>query len=295
MEVKERVFIVAVPRSGTTLMQSLLACHPQIETFPESHFFSCLISKGDWHQKPWRKLLSVLGIALPKGKIKFSDFLDLIGQANMKQYLPKTALFSRQYALVFTEVLDKITEQKGKSVWLEKSSEHLYHIQNIEKWVNSAKFIHVIRNGTDVVSSLYDVTRKYDWGEPLGIDQCIHSWIRGIKTSSRHLHKHNHILVRYELLVEDPKSVLTEICEFLGLSFEEVMLLERNTTAKKLIKNTELWKKTSVSEPIRNANDSKFYELFDEEQRRYILSQLSEICIDDLSPRKKKGIVKSTL
>ena len=39
MKVKERVFIVGVPRSGTTLIQSLLASHPQIETFPESHFF----------------------------------------------------------------------------------------------------------------------------------------------------------------------------------------------------------------------------------------------------------------
>ena len=234
----------------------------------------------------------MLGIALPKGKIKFSDFLDLIGQTNMKQYLPKTALFARQYALVFVEILDRITKQKGKSVWLEKSPEHLYHIQSIEKWLDSAKFIHVIRNGADVVSSLYDVTRKYDWGEPWEIDRCIHCWIQGTNTSRKHLHKHNHILVRYELLVEDPRSVLVEVCEFLGLRFTEEMVLERSNRAKKTIKNTELWK-NSVSEPIKNANGTKFYKLFNEEQRQYILSQISKVCIDDLSTSKKKEILKS--
>ena len=35
-----RVFLVGVPRSGTTLLQSMLAAHPDIASFTESHFFS---------------------------------------------------------------------------------------------------------------------------------------------------------------------------------------------------------------------------------------------------------------
>ena len=38
-----RIFLVGCPRSGTTLTQSLLAAHPMVASFPESHFFSHLL------------------------------------------------------------------------------------------------------------------------------------------------------------------------------------------------------------------------------------------------------------
>ena len=40
MKIERRIFIVGVPRSGTTLLQSLLAAHSELTSFTESHFFS---------------------------------------------------------------------------------------------------------------------------------------------------------------------------------------------------------------------------------------------------------------
>ena len=37
--IDRRVFVVGVPRSGTTLVQSLLAAHSTMTSFTESHFF----------------------------------------------------------------------------------------------------------------------------------------------------------------------------------------------------------------------------------------------------------------
>ncbi len=34
-----RVFIVGAPRSGTTLLQSMLAAHPRTVSFPETQYF----------------------------------------------------------------------------------------------------------------------------------------------------------------------------------------------------------------------------------------------------------------
>ena len=34
-----RVFIVGCPRSGTTLLQAMLASHETVYSFPETHFF----------------------------------------------------------------------------------------------------------------------------------------------------------------------------------------------------------------------------------------------------------------
>ena len=39
-QLPKRVFVVGCPRSGTTLLQSILLTNPSIISFPESHFLS---------------------------------------------------------------------------------------------------------------------------------------------------------------------------------------------------------------------------------------------------------------
>jgi Sulfotransferase family len=46
-EVKTRAFLVGCPRSGATLLQSMLFAHPEIYTFPESSFFFPLFGVRD--------------------------------------------------------------------------------------------------------------------------------------------------------------------------------------------------------------------------------------------------------
>ncbi|MFT6629815.1 MAG: hypothetical protein ACJA1R_003098, partial [Flavobacteriales bacterium] len=41
------IFVIGAPRSGTTLVQSLLAAHPQLTSVPETSFFSRFISQCD--------------------------------------------------------------------------------------------------------------------------------------------------------------------------------------------------------------------------------------------------------
>jgi hypothetical protein len=70
-------------------------------------------------------------------------------------------IFANPYTKAFIKILDEITLENGKSSWLEKTPEHLGQINYIERWVQRAKFIHIIRNGDDVVASLYEVAQKY--------------------------------------------------------------------------------------------------------------------------------------
>ena len=41
--IEKRVFLVGCPRSGTTLLQSMLHAHPSIYSLPETKFFHVLI------------------------------------------------------------------------------------------------------------------------------------------------------------------------------------------------------------------------------------------------------------
>ena len=263
-----------LPRSGTTLLQSLLAAHPEITSFPESHIFKDLVV----HHKPGAWIWgNVLGLVKPRGVARFNSFLQAIDQEQLRSCLPKNAVFVRQYALAFIEILDIVTEQQGRSIWIEKTPQHLHCVDYIEKVIPEVKFIHIIRNGADVVASQYDAATKNPevWKGRQSIDNCVDLWIKDVQTNLKHLHKSNHILVKYEQLVKDAQSVLEEICKFLEIPFTDIMLQQYTKTAEQLILKRELPWKNTVAEPICNTNGTKFYKLFDEQQRQHIMNRLS--------------------
>jgi len=269
------IFLVGCPRSGTTLLQSLLAAHPKIASFPESKFFQFLVPEYE----P-RRL--ALGIASRRIRPQLKKFFDEVGHPEMLEQFPKTA-FIGQYARKFIKILDFLTEEQGKSMWLEKSPQHVFYLEYIEKFVRGAKVIHLLRSGADVVASLYEVTQKYpkSWGgASWDIDLCLERWIRAVNLSLRYLDQPNHFIVRYEQLLEDPRVVLRQLCEFIGVEWDETILTNYSVVSERLTLGQG---GRSVSPVIPNANSQKFYQLFDATQRQYILNQLSEVGLDELS------------
>ncbi|HEY9694672.1 MAG TPA: sulfotransferase [Oculatellaceae cyanobacterium] len=79
---KTRLFLVGCPRSGTTLLQSLLVAHPEILSFPESHFFRSLLE----YRTPWRIKLK---IASSKTKPRLKQFLKESGYEEMQRHIPQ--------------------------------------------------------------------------------------------------------------------------------------------------------------------------------------------------------------
>jgi hypothetical protein len=129
----------------------------------------------------------------------------------------------RRQAAGFVEILDRLTMDRGKTVWVEKSPEHIAYVDLIERYVRRVKFIHLVRNGADVVASIYDAAHKYpdthwkaNWGT---VDRCIAQWNEAVRLTCKYMHQPNHHLVTYERLVENTPDVLTELCDFLGLPY----------------------------------------------------------------------------
>ncbi|MGL4504067.1 MAG: sulfotransferase family protein [Planktothrix sp.] len=271
--IKKRIFLVGCPRSGTTLLQSLLAAHPQIASFPESHFFQSLAPA-----QPWIQYLGIGLASRRRARYRIEEFLANMGRKQMiDQCLPPWAIFMSQYTSAFTKILDCLTLGEGKTLWVEKTPGHLHHIEEIQKFVKEVNFIHIIRHGADNVASLYEVTQKHSqWGGSRNIDQCIDRWIEDAQITQGYLTYSNHTGVRYENLVESPKSVLIDLCEFLDISFDENMLTQYGKMSKGVVRADEAWK-ASVGDPIHNANGKKFYQLFNDEQRQHILKRVSPV------------------
>jgi hypothetical protein len=266
------IFLVGCPRSGTTLLQSMLAAHPDIASFPESHFFAHLLATN--------RLYRQLNIASANTRVRLEKFCSELEQEQMQHFIPKNAIFTSKYVQAFIKILDTVTEQQDKTMWLEKTPQHLHYIEYIEKILPQAQFIHLIRNGEDVVTSMYEVTHKYPeiWNGARGLDRCIQRWQKDINISRKYIIKPNHILVRYETLVAETQQILQKLCDFFNISFNQKMLHNYQQASKKIRLDNEIWKE-SVAEKIICDRDRKFDLILNQEQKQYVTKQISQISL----------------
>ena len=206
-----RTFLVGCPRSGTTLLQSLLFGHPDVISFPETFFFiHALNDQGKLHR------LGLASVGARRGLESLAQ-LGLIHPCHRHRWAAVRT--ERSCARIFTAALDGAAARADNALWLEKTPSHLHRVAAIESYVPRAKFVHMVRRGTAVVASLYDVTHRHAeaWGGPRDIDDCARRWRHDVRLSLVHAGKPNHAFVAYEDLVADPDAVLMRLCRFLEL------------------------------------------------------------------------------
>lgn len=286
MRTMGRYFLVACPRSGTTLLQSMLANHPEVFSLPETHFFV----------KIWGRLRhrSILGIVSPRAAHRTLGQLTrmLPPVASRLRVPPYWPLFGR-YGRAFWQVLDSAALASDKRLWLEKSPPHLHRMADIERAVPRARFIHLLRDGRDVVASLYDLCLR---SPELWLPQVLPGWLpRGVATkqlraailqgaverwngdlriSIRRLGDPRHTHVVYEDLLEHPVEQLTELCRFMEVGFEEAML--RHWEAAERVVG---WRAVHPHmhlpfEPIQEKRLHKFHTVLTGEQQELVASSL---------------------
>jgi hypothetical protein len=256
-----KVFIVGCPRSGTTLFQLELAKHNEIYSFPETHFFSKI---------SLTKRSKILGI-LYANYILFKLINRLKRNCIFLKYKPK--LSKKSLIDYFVSILDKNTIKNKKSIWIEKTPSHLRAIDFIEKHISDAIFIHVVRDGRDVVASLYEATNKYskEWGGGYSIKDALDRYISDVQISEKYTHKSNHLYVRYEDLIVEKKKTLDKICEFLIINKNN---FSDDSFYRGVVDNSEKWKKLNQSTKIIDTRGKKFNKIFTEKEQEYI-----ELCL----------------
>lgn len=105
---------------------------------------------------------------------------------------------------------------EGKSLILEKTPRHVWHVDYIRRKYPDAKFILTTRDGREVVASLYERTNDFQGSLSRYQDDSI--------LSLRQMGMMDTLLARYEDLIDDPAKLLREICAWIGVDFEPEML-----------------------------------------------------------------------
>lgn len=263
-ETIRRIFVVGCPRSGTTLVQTLLASHPCLVTLPETHFFSVLtegVGRLRW-----------LGLASREARRKLRAAAEHLGGEAPE--LGVAGWMRRRLVREFVSLLDAHAVREGASGWVEKTPRHLRRIQMVQEHLPDALFCHVLRRGPKVVASLYKVTADNPaaWGGERSLSRCVDRWLDDVETSLSFRGRAGHAHVRYADVVQDPEDALESLWRTFGLS-PEPLTEEAFREAREAAEPADApWQ--SVGEAVEASRGSRIRELLTPRQRAQVKEHL---------------------
>lgn len=240
---KSPIFILGLHKSATTLLRNLLDGHPELFVIPfETHFFQLSNFWVDYEYRRARPKPSASQADAVANFIRFvkkiSTTSDAFGDAFIKGKIdPKkfehlltppadtcTSLLISQYFESIAQSITDTTYQKSHRL-VEKSVEHAEFTLELQQLFPDAKFVRILRNPySNIVSLRKFQTNNYTF--PL-----MHRVLATMENSYWNLYKNkfllssdNYKMIRYEDLVSEPEQIMTDVADFLDISFEPSLL-----------------------------------------------------------------------
>lgn len=206
------VFIMGVPRSGTTLLRVMLDSHSQIAAPPETPWLSGAYGP----ESSLRALLQDL-MEGPYGAVR-----------NVSGVEPDHVLAAGRRFL--EELFAPYLKDKNKHVLVFKTPQDIRHVGFLMKFMPDARFIHITRDGRDVCMSQMAKKGSFfrdlkEFGR-LSYANTFRRWVEWEQRVRDALYRQGvHVArIRYEDLTADPRTELQKLTDFLGVPFEAKML-----------------------------------------------------------------------
>lgn len=237
---KGPVFVCGMNGSGTWVVLDCLNSHPELYGFPREtkvlpSYISALPKYGDLNDdENFRRL--------------WQDLLD-ISVLNLPELAPAPTLpehwrdLPRDIGAIFDWIMRYFAGRDGKRRWCEKTPMHALHLATLARVFPNAKFIHMIRDGRDCALS-----NKRRWG--YAPQRTIWRWKHLIREAAKQgaMLPNQYMEVHYETLTEDPEAGMRQICAFLEVPFDPVVLTPSRqrpsfaTRGATFFRNSEKWR-----------------------------------------------------
>jgi hypothetical protein len=241
---ERRIFVVGVPRSGTTLVQSLLAAHGSLTSYTESHFFSRYF-------RPLRHWPRAVLVRDPRLRVRDflrencaeSEELAAALESRVAARLPRYFLPLGTWATAcqLVETLDALARHRGYTSWVEKTPRHLRYLAFLERLpFEGLHFVHVVRRGLDTVASLMQASRS--WERAYDLQSCVRRWNAEVEMSLERASSPRDHVVLYEELTSRPQPTLERLLTDLGLTFDPAAVDRLAETLPRLVTPSESWK-----------------------------------------------------
>jgi len=266
------IFVVGYQRSGTTLLQTLLASHPNIAAPPEMYFIHRIVRQkaryGDLSDD--RNLRRVIDDLL-------SPTLPTLAGCGFDP----DALFARArrgpatYAAVFDVIMSDFAARHGKARWSEKTPGQ--PARSILQLFPDAKLVHIVRDPRAVIAS----SLATPWN-PFGARQRAEFWRRFTRdniATGFAAGPERFFQIRYEDLTRDPEHVMRLVFTFLGEDFDPSMIAVENRAATAVPDVTSPWQLRAL-EPIAPPDFNAWRSKLGRRDRAHIAAVLNS----DLKP-----------
>ncbi|MBC8453854.1 sulfotransferase [PVC group bacterium] len=204
----EPLFLLSLPRSGSTLLQRILASHNSIHTTAEPWMLLPILAPlantrmyAEYGYQDYNNAMHDLIHKLPQGRDSYrkhirklsTDIYRDLAPVNTRYFLDKTP----RYALIVSELLSTFP---------------------------NAKFICLWRNPLAVAGSMLKTWCNNNWKLyqfEIDLYEGLSNLLEAVETHPERIHT-----VCYENLVNSPQLHIDEICNYLDISFNESMLSE---------------------------------------------------------------------
>ena len=217
------VFLVGFPRSGTTLMDTILRSHSKIEVLEEQPT-----------------------IVAAKAIIRQNGYTEIHNKVF------STDLLLKAKAAYLQEVDKHIKSQDPKLVCIDKLPLNLIEVPLINQLFPNANFILALRHPFDTILSCWmqDFELNAAMANMVDLDRIVDLYCIAMETFKicRNEYNLNIHTIRYEDLLEDLKGESSALLKFLDLQWEAKMENYRSTALKRGRINTPSY--SQVSQPI---------------------------------------------
>ena len=211
----EHIFIVGLPRSGSTLVETIL-----------SHNSKSIVSVGEFHVIN-TSILDQISKFIFSQNFKYTDYQLVIDRK------------------IFQNSLIEKYNNFERSIYLDKSLENFFNIEIILQFFPNAKFIHTFRNYEDSILGIYlSMLPELSWSHN------IKNIINYIKNYKRVI---NHYISKYpDKIIDVDLSKLTNNQESEGKKILEFCNIPVNDNFLNFYKNKKLFNKTNSFLQVRN-------------------------------------------
>ncbi len=252
-EVTKPIFIIGVPRSGTTLLYKILCRHPEL-----AYFTSCdlknIIPKKRQIQiiENWKKL-KAKNEKIPHSEENFFAALthklkngEKMNPVPIEAEIFWQKFFGQEYVnnistnqrITLSNELSEFLESQKKIRFLNKAPQHCMRLFALKKTFPDAKFIHISRDPKQVIASSL-VREKKEGKFNIGIKlkneipsrnyNLIEKWawaykdiIESINEFGCEQDKNRFMSVHYDELVKNPKQIISNILNFCELNTSSI-------------------------------------------------------------------------
>jgi hypothetical protein len=256
MRQSDYIFIVGLPRTGTTLMQAILNRSKDIAIAQgESHF----LNKGR-RRGFWTEATNIGDISTDDGA---KDVVDYIYRQKDPFWLPITSKVDRDEFLCALLNSDRSSRAlfelaiayatDDKPIRGEKSPGHIFFVPKLLDWFPNAKVIHTFRDPRAVYVSQQHKQAKFGrtraivarsgWlGELYAVSGFIRYWHRvvDLHRSYQRQYADRYYLSKYEDLVTSPADSVGKLCHFLGVEFSKEMLEQHVNVNSKFLSHDQV-------------------------------------------------------